>query len=599
MGFIDRIASSDDVKKFNINELSSLSEELRSQILVTIEKNGGHLASNLGIIEATVALYHVFDFPKDKLIFDVGHQCYAHKILSGRKEKFSSIRMTGGISGFPDRKESEYDAFSVGHAGTAIASGLGYCSARDNLGEDYLVINVVGDGALANGLSQEALTATASKPKNYILILNDNGMSISKNRNGFYQYISKGTTKRGYIGSKRVLKKVFGDSFITKGLIRFRDFIKRIVRKNNYFEQHGFKYVGVVDGNNIKELVKIFKRIKEVAKDKAVFLHLKTTKGKGYFKAEEHSDLYHGVGKNFECENGEFSLSLGNKINSLIDKDKKIVAITAAMKDGTGLSIVEEKHPNNFYDVGIAEEYAVTFAAGMAMGGLKPIVAIYSTFLQRSYDQILHDVCLQNLPVVFCIDRAGFVGRDGKTHQGVFDLSYLTHLPNLTVLAPTTTEELCLALDYALSLNSPVAIRYPKNSSCERKVSPYFAELWQTVKEGDKVAILAVGPRTLELGLQVCDKVKGVRLISARAIKPLCEKTLLEIKDLPIITLEENSVIGGFGASILSYYSAHDISAKVVNIGVEDKFIEHGSIENQFEDNGLTVENILSVINKI
>ena len=417
-----------DIKKLNIEQLKGLAEEIRAEILAVTSKNGGHLASNLGIVETTIALHYVFDLPNDKLIFDVGHQCYAHKLLSGRKDNFSSIRTSGGLSGFPDREESEYDPFTVGHAGTSIAAGLGYCSARDSKGDNYYVIDVVGDGAVVNGLNQEALTLSGNKPKNYIVILNDNGMSISKNRNGFYRFLSKHTTKRGYLSGKRAIKKIFGTSFITSGLIKFRDFLKRVFNKSGYFENHGFKYVGVIDGNDLVAMISILNRIKEVSKEKAVFLHVKTTKGKGYEQAEEHADLYHGVGTNLKNENGEFSTVLGNTINQLIKKDGSIVAITAGMKDGTGLSLVEKENPSNFYDVGIAEELAVTMAAGMAAGGLKPIVAVYSTFMQRAYDQIVHDVCLQNLPVVFCLDRAGLVGKDGKTHQGVFDLSYLSHV---------------------------------------------------------------------------------------------------------------------------------------------------------------------------
>ncbi len=559
MSVLTRVNLPDDIKKLNIDELKALAEELRFSILNVIAKNGGHLSANLGIVETTIALYRAFDFAKDRLIFDVGHQCYAHKILSGRGAQFSSIRTKGGLSGFPDGLESVYDAFGTGHAGTSIASGLGYCIARDRKGEGYFVVSVVGDGALANGLNLEAITASNDKPKKFVVILNDNGMSISENCNGFYQAICKDAKK--------------------------------------YFEDCGFYYIGEVDGNDMNALNLAVSDAKIKSQEHAVLLHVKTTKGKGYIKAEEHADFYHGVGENLQNEIGDFSSALGDKINSLIESNSSVVAITCAMKDGTGLSKVEEKHHENFYDVGIAEAFAVTFASGMASGGLKPIIAVYSTFLQRAYDQILHDVCLQNLPVIFCLDRAGLVGRDGKTHQGVFDLSYLTHIPNMTVIAPTTIGEMSEALDYAIKLNSPVAIRYPKNADNEREVKPFSLGLWEKLTDGDKVSLLAVGPRMLKLAQEVARKVEGVAVISARTVKPLCEKTLNEIKDTVIITMEENSVIGGFGALVNGYYLSKGISAKIINLGVGDEFVTHGSVDEQLKACGLTAQRIIDLIN--
>lgn len=587
-----------DLKKLNIKQQNELADNLREEILRVIDKNGGHLASNLGIVETTISLYYNFDFPKDKIVFDVGHQCYAHKILSGRADKFDTIRLDGGLSGFPDKDESDFDTFTVGHAGTSLSQAIGLAVARDKLKENYSVVCVVGDGAFSNGLNLEALTASKVKPKNLIVILNDNGMSISTNKNGFYQFISKGTTKRGYVRGKRAIKKVFGNSFITKWLANFRDFIKRVIGKNSYFEQYGFKYVGVVDGNNIKSLNKILPRVKNIARDKAVLLHVKTTKGKGYLEAEERADLYHGVGENLSVESGSFSDTLGRKLNQLIDKNNNIVAITAGMKDGTGLAVVENAHPNNFFDVGIAEEYAVTFASGLARGGLKPVVAIYSTFLQRCYDQILHDVCLQNLPIVFCLDRAGVVGKDGKTHQGLFDLSFLSHMPNLQIFAPNTSEEFEEILDLAISKSNPVVIRYPKNQVAKFQTSSVAFGFWQIVKQSqeDKVSILAVGPRMLALALAVSEKLSGVRVITARSVKPLDNETLDKIKDTLVVTLEENSVIGGFGSAVLSYYSKANQSVKVVNLGIEDKFIAHGTIEQKLGSVGLSVDNIIKII---
>ena len=596
MSLISTINSSKDIKKFNIKELQMLAEEIRSEIISVTEKNGGHLSSNLGIVEATLAIHYVFDLPTDKLIFDVGHQCYTHKILSGRKDDFINIRTDGGISGFPDSNESEYDAFTTGHAGTSLSAGLGLCMARDKLRENYFVINVVGDGALVNGLNLEALFATEAKPRNYIVILNDNGMSISKNKNGFYRFISKGTANKGYAKSKRAIKKIFKNSFVTKGLVKFRDFIKRVFNKRSYLEQFGYKYVEASNGNDLKELIKILKRIKETPNGKAIFLHIQTKKGKGLKKAEERADIYHGVGKASENEKA-FSKAVGEKINSLIEKDDKIIAITAGMKDGTGLKAVEEKFPSNFLDVGIAEEYAVTLSAGMAKGGLKPIVAIYSTFMQRAYDEILHDVCLQNLPVVFLLDRAGLVGEDGKTHQGVFDLSYLSHIPNMKVLAPNSISDMEKAIDYALSISSPVAIRYPKTEVEEFasiKAEEDYSK-WETIKDGKDITILAVGPEANSISLKVAnDFTDRVKVVNARAIKPLDYNFLQGITSNTIVTIEENSVIGGFGQMISVYFS--NTSKKVINLGVKDEFIMHGARSNQLKYNGLDKETLSELI---
>lgn len=601
MTVLENIKTPIDLKNLNDEQLKSLSAEIREEIISVVNKNGGHLSSNLGIVETTVALHHVFDFPKDKLIFDVGHQCYAHKILSDRKEKFSTIRTDGGLAGFPDREESVYDPVTTGHAGTSIASGLGLCQARDSLGEDYTVIDVVGDGSLVNGLNLEAMFSSQVKPKNYIVILNDNGMSISKNKNGFYGFISKKTASMKYVRGKNAIKKIFGNTFITRFLIRIRNLIKRILKKGRTFEDYGFKYVGVVDGNDTKEMVRILQKVKRLSKIKAVFLHISTQKGKGYEQAEERSDLYHGVGKNMKITTQGFSKALGDKLTDAVSKDNKIVAVVAGMKDGTGLSDFAEKYPKNFIDVGIAEEYAVTLSAGMAIGGLKPVVAIYSTFMQRAYDQILHDVCLQNLPVVFCLDRAGLVGEDGKTHQGVFDLSYLTHLPNMTVLCPNNNLELSDAIDYALSLNSPVAIRYPKSySAIDREFLSLGSSLWQPLSHGKDVTVLAVGPRMLELALEFKSASKlDVGVTAVRCVKPLNAKALDEIKSKAVFVLEENALIGGFGSMVSSYYASANKNIIVRQFGVNDKFVKNGSISTQLETNGLSIENLINVSEKL
>ena len=601
MSYLETSVKNGKIGQLNIDELKGLSEEIREKIITTIELNGGHLSSNLGIVETTVALYKTFNFPTDKLVFDVGHQCYAHKLLSERADGFSTIRTSNGLSGFPCREESEYDCFTSGHAGTSISQALGLCAARDKRGEEYTVIAVVGDGSVVNGLNMEALTAANEKPKNLIVILNDNEMSISTNRNGFYKYISKSTASERYVKHKNNLKKMFGNSFVTRFLMRLRNLIKRAFNRNNYFEKFGFKYVGVMDGNNVGEMVKILDHVKTLAKHRAVFLHIKTKKGKGLNAAEEKADEYHGVGKDMDSSKCAFSLALGNKLCQVIEKDKTVVAVTAAMKDGTGLSVVEKAYPSSVIDVGIAEEYAVTLASGMAAGGLKPVVCVYSTFMQRAYDEILHDVCLQKLPVVFCLDRAGLVGADGQTHQGVFDLSYLTHLPNLTVLAPTTVQELNEMVDYALTCPLPVAIRYPNEKTLkERESKPFTKPCWEEVVEGDGVTILAIGVRMLNLAIEVANAFKGkVKVINARSVKPLDEEMLLSIKGKPIITLEENVQIGGFGALVTKFFADNGICNKLTVMGVKDEFIKQGSIAEQLEYNGLTVKNLSEKVAKI
>ena len=597
MNFNERVVQNKARKKLNIIDIKSLSNDIRSEILRVTQKNGGHLASNLGIVETTVALYHIFDFPTDKLVFDVGHQCYAHKLLSDREKEFDSLRQEGGVSGFPDREESVFDPFTSGHAGSSISQSLGLSYARDKKNEDYYVVNVVGDSSLSNGVNLEALFASNVKPKRHIVILNDNGMGISENKNGLYRFISKNTTNKSYVNSKRAIKKMVGNSFVAKFLSKIKNFFKSLLNKNNYFENHGMRYVGVVDGNNIKELVKILTRVKNLARDKCVLLHIKTTKGKGHLEAEKNAELYHGVGKNHSTNCGSFALALGEKVSSLIESDDKVVAITAGMADGTGLSAVEKNHPKNFIDVGIAEEFALTLASGMAVGGLKPIVAIYSTFLQRAYDQLANEICLQNLPVIICVDRAGLVGADGKTHQGIFDLSFTLHLPNLTVLAPNNKNQLNDMLEYALSLNSPVVIRYPKDASEDSESVSVKETPWLPLTNGDKVSILAVGPNMKSLALDVASKVDGVKVVSVRRLKPLDTAVLDEIKDTKIITLEENVVQGGFGGLVSKYYSENSISVKLKNLGVKEQFVKHGTISSQLRESGLTSEEIIKIIN--
>ena len=598
---LEKIKDPSDLKKLNIKELESLCAEIRERIIDVSDKNGGHLASSLGAVEIIVALYYVFDFPKDKLIFDVGHQSYAHKILSGRNELFDTIRREGGLSGFPNIFESEYDAFSVGHAGTSISAALGYCASRDLLKNDYYVITLVGDASFMNGENLEALFSSENKPEKLLVILNDNGMSISKNNNGLYKVLSKISTKKSYSRFMRLMDKIFGWNFIGRFLKRFKAAFKRSLDSHGMLDTVGLKYVGAFDGHNIKLLVNVFKNFKD--SPRATLLHLKTKKGKGYDPAEKESERYHGVAKNMLVSNNSFSSAVGNVLGELFEKDERFVVITAAMALGTGVEELSKKYPQRVFDIGISEEYGVTYAAGMAVAGLKPIVCIYSTFLQRAYDQIVCDVCLQDLPVIFMLDRAGFVGSDGVTHQGLFDLSYLTHIPNLSVFAPKDTAELKTIVNYAATLNKPVAIRYPNGINEDFETHTEISEdsLWEIVEgdEGfsDKKVALCVGPRMIRLAEEVYGG-KGVTIVNARSVKPLDEKLLDRLADCRIVTLEENSVIGGFGSLVLSYYGRVGILADVKCFGADDRFVEHALVSSQIEKSGISREKLFKAFDR-
>ena len=587
MSLLDQIKTPKDLKKLSVKELEVLCDEIRHKIIDVSMENGGHLASSLGAVEAIVALYYVFDFPKDKIIFDVGHQSYAHKILSERKDLFATIRKEGGLSGFPNIFESEYDAFSVGHAGTSISAALGFATARDRLKQDYFVISFVGDASFVNGENLEALFSNEKKPDKLLIVLNDNGMSISKNNNGLYKVLTKISTKKSYSRFMRAMDKIFGWNFIGRFLKRMKSAFKRSLDSYGMLDTLGLKYVGAFDGHKIKTLVELFSNFR--SSPRATLLHIKTQKGKGYEPAEKKSEIYHGISKNAAASGNTFSSAVSGIMNEVFSADERVVALTAGMALGTGLSGVEERFRSRITDVGISEEYCVTFAAGMARAGLKPVVFMYSTFLQRGYDQIVCDVCLQNLPVVFMIDRAGFVGADGVTHQGLFDLSYLSHIPNLKIFAPKDQEELADVLNYALALSSPIAIRYPngKNESFSSHTSIGEDKLWEIVRSGDKDKVaFCVGPRTLRLAEKVFDD--GVTIVNARSVKPLDEKLLDEYASAQIVTLEENSAIGGFGSAVLSYYALKGVGAKVKVFGAEDVFVEHASVDRQMEKHGLS-----------
>ena len=590
---LDTVKTPADVKKLNIKQLEALADEIRNRVVDVVGKNGGHLASNLGVAELIVALYYSFDFPKDKLIFDVGHQCYAHKILSGRNEMFDTLRQENGLNGFPDIFESEFDAFGAGHAGSSLSACLGYCAARDAIGEDYYVIDVVGDASLFNGENLEAITSSDVKPKKFIVIVNDNGMSISKNDNGLYKIMSTVTTRKTYGKVMDFFSRTIGESFIGKGLKKFKNWIKRSLNGLSVIDSLGFKYVGIFNGNKMSELIRILKNVKN--SDRGVILHLRTVKGKGLADAEKHAEIYHGVGKNFKSSKCTFSDSVGKLLIEEAENDPKLTAICAGMKDGTGLKAFAAAYPDRFFDVGIAEEHAVTFAAGQAIGGLKPVVCIYSTFLQRSYDQIMQDVCIQNLPVIFMIDRAGAVGNDGATHQGLFDISYLRMLPNMKIFSPKDTVELKMIFEYCKKLSSPCAIRYPNGSNCDfEKHLPLESSLWEYYGDKENNIVLSVGARALA----VAEKAKNLTdkkftIVNCRSVKPLDEKFLSALDGKNVITLEENVLSGGFGSSVAEFFANNNINAKLHIIAFPDKFIRHAETARQLETAGLTAENIV------
>ncbi len=595
---LEKIKTPQDLKKLKIEELTVLCDEIREKIITVVDKNGGHLSANLGVVELVVALYYVFDFPKDKLIFDVGHQSYTHKILSERAELFETLRKEGGLSGFPNIFESQYDAYTSGHAGSSISAGLGYCYARDARKEDYYVICLIGDGSLINGVSLEALVNTEEKPEKLLVILNDNGMSINKNNSGLYKTISALSRQKTYSRTMTKANRKIGKSGFGRFLKSIKSFIKRLLSPFASLEIVGLRYVGVYDGNNLKQTVKLLRDIKNT--QRVNLLHLATKKGKGSPEAEKDSDKYHGVGKHFESSVNSFSEQLGASLCELA-KDKPLTAITAGMKDGTGLKEFANAYPNKFIDVGIAEEHAVTMSAGIALGKVKPYVAIYSTFMQRAYDQVLIDVCLQNLPVCFCLDRAGLVGADGQTHQGIFDLSYLSHIPNLTIVSPKDTQELDQIIKFSYEYNSPLAIRYNNGYVENFDTHSQFDLKWEKVIENKnaRLTILACGYRMNKLALLVAQKSEiEIDVINARVIKPLDTQALDSITT-PIITLEDNVITGGFGRLVQGYYADNTINKSVTVLGVKEDFIAHSSVESQLKESGLTEENILERVGKI
>ena len=594
---LELINGPEDIKKLTGKELDILRQEIRDFLIGKISRTGGHLASNLGVVELTMAIYLVFDLPKDKIIWDVGHQSYTHKILSGRKGEFDDLRQYGGMSGFPKRKESPCDAFDTGHSSTSISAGLGLAQARDVSGQDHFVVSVIGDGALTGGMAYEALNNAARMKKNFIIILNDNNMSISENVGGMSRYLNGIRTGDGYLDLKKYVTNVLsripviGDELIDK-ISRTKNGIKQLLIPGMLFENMGITYLGPVDGHDVKALARALKEAKKL--DHAVLVHVITKKGKGYEPAEKNPARFHGVDpfdvltgeSKKEKKNPSYTDVFSKTICQLAEKDPKITAVTAAMPDGTGLKRFSRLYPDRFFDVGIAEEHAVTSAAGMAAGGLKPVVAVYSSFLQRGFDQVLHDVCIQNLPVVFAVDRAGLVGSDGETHQGIFDLSFLSAIPNMSIFAQKNLWELKAGLEFAVSFGGPFAIRYPRGEAY-RGLKEFNAPVeygrGEMLYEEKDIALLAVGSM-VSTGEHVREKLKSegwsCTLANGRFVKPFDEELVdrLAKKHWLIVTMEENVLQGGYGLMVTRYIHEHYPHVKVMNIAIPDGYVEHGNV---------------------
>ena len=597
----------EDIKSMDENSLELLSTGIRAFLIDTISNTGGHLASNLGVVEITVGLHKIFDFPKDKLIWDVGHQSYIHKILTGRADQFSTLRQNDGMSGFPKRSESEYDVYDTGHSSTSISAAMGLAVARDINKSDEEVIAVIGDGAMTGGPSFEALNNLGSLGSKVIIVLNDNGMSISEINGGLSEHLSKLRTSSEYQNTKNNIKKAINKipdlgKPLSKGIAGLKRAIKYAIFSGGViFEELGITYLGPFDGNNMSDVLRGLNQAKNAPGP--VLVHFITKKGKGYKQAEQNPDKFHGIGA-FDKETGatlsksqtSYSEIFGKKMFELAEKNDELVALTAAMCTATGLDQMREKYPKRVFDVGIAEAHACIFAAGLALGGMHPVVAIYSSFLQRAYDEIIEDVCLQKLPVTFAIDRAGIVGADGETHHGIFDLSYLLPLPNMTVLAPCDAKQLEEMIEYAVSKDAPVAIRYPRGSADMTKHIVGNGEIKNNIiSEGKDVSIIAVG-NMLNKAIRAADilKEQGIdaKVCSASVLKPF-DDSIISSEDKLIFTLEDNLIRGGFGEYIAANYTN-----KVVNLGWPDKFIEHGDCEYLYKKYELDAESIAERIRR-
>ena len=618
MQYLQQIKSPDDIKTMNMSELKVLAQEIRETLIQVVSENGGHLAPNLGVVELTLALHMVFHTPEDKIIWDVGHQSYVHKLLTGRYEQFHTVRTLDGLSGFPKRSESEHDAFGAGHSSTSISAAVGFAKARDLRGGKNNVIAVIGDGAMTGGMAFEALENAGHMDSNIIVILNDNEMSIDPNVGALAEYLSRARSNPAYTKSKddveELLKKIpgIGDKMF-KAADKLKDSLKYLLVPGVLFEEFGFKYYGPINGHDLPALMTVLENVKGI--NRPVLIHVETKKGKGYAPAEKNPDLFHGVSP-FHIQTGElkkkstvptYTSVFGKTLAELGAQDDRIVGITAAMGKGTGINVFQEQFPARTIDVGIAEEHAVTMAAAMALDGYKPVVAIYSTFLQRAYDQVMHDVALQNAPVVFCLDRAGLVGDDGPTHHGIFDVSYLRHIPNMVCMAPKDENELRHMLNSALTYNCPVAMRYPRGEGLGVPMDETLQVLplgkAEVLQEGDKVTLLALGSM-VHIAQQVAERLQaevGITstVINARFAKPLDADTILQYagQDTLLVTLEEQAVTGGFGSAVLELYNQHGIDARnVLTIGIADSFVQHGNTARLKEMQGLDVESVVAKV---
>lgn len=607
--YLEQINQVNDIKKLDKNEWNALAQEIREFLIEKISVTGGHLASNLGVVELTMAMHLAFDFPQDKVVWDVGHQSYTHKLLTGRKAGFDELRKYGGMSGFPKRKESDCDCFDTGHSSTSISAGIGLVKARDLLGGNYSVISVIGDGALTGGMAFEALNNASQLKSNFIIVLNDNQMSIAENVGGISQYLNGLRSAEGYNNFKEGLQNtlekipVYGEGLVRQ-LKKTKSGLKQLVIPGMFFENMGITYLGPVDGHNMDQLIRAFNDAKKIRH--AVLLHVCTKKGKGYAPAERHPSRFHGA-EPFEIETGlpkhkrtkaNYTDIFSTVMRKLGDRDDKVVAITAAMPDGTGLKRFRNMFPDRFFDVGIAEQHAVTFAAGLAAGGLKPVVAVYSSFLQRAYDQILHDVCIQNLHVVFAIDRAGLVGSDGETHQGIFDLSYLSSIPNMTVMAPKNKWELSDMLKFAVDYDGPIALRYPRGEAydgLQEFRAPVEYGRSEMIYEETDIALLAVGSM-VKMAEKVRDVLKetgySCTLVNVRFVKPIDEELLEDLakNHRLAVTMEENVRNGGFGDHVLEYVSDRELPLQVLNVALPDEYVEHGNVDLLYKEVGLDPE---------
>lgn len=612
---LDSIQKENDIQKIDKKDLPQLAQEIRAFLIEKISENGGHLGSNLGVVELTMAMHLSFHLPEDKMIWDVGHQSYTHKILTGRRDGFDTLRKYGGMSGFPKRKESACDAFDTGHSSTSISAGLGYAMASQLKGDNNYVVSVIGDGSLTGGMAWEALNNASRLKRNFIIVLNDNNMSIAENVGGFSEYLNQVRTRERYqnlkAGVENTLSRLPGrGEQLIRGIRKTKNSIKQFFVPGMLFEEMGLTYLGPYDGHDIDQLMRAFKEAKQV--NGAVLLHVCTQKGQGYEPAMRHPARFHGA-EPFVIETGlpkkkrikaNYTDIFSTVMRKMGDREPDVVAVTAAMPDGTGLKRFHNMFPDRFFDVGIAEQHAVTFAAGLAAAGLKPVVAVYSSFLQRAYDQVIHDVCIQNLHVIFAIDRAGLVGSDGETHQGIFDLSYLSSIPNMTVMAPKNKWELSDMMKFAVRYDGPIALRYPRGEAYDglsRFRLPIEYGKWETIYDENEIALLAVGSM-VKTAVEVRDRLRqmgyGCTLVNARFVKPLDQEAIrtLQAEHQLLVTMEENVKSGGFGEAVLEYLNEIKSQTRAMVIALPDDYVEHGNVDLLKQECGIDAESIIKKI---